>query len=130
MENSEIVWAEVYELVRPISQKEGTYDKDNPSYRKLIRNGGPMLRSYVEQRNAHVNNELIIIDEEKTLELVKNREAKAKEALEKKAAKKVSGEQIAGALTEILTKATDDKKAPEPKKRGRKPKIDSDENND
>lgn len=71
MSKSAMVWATKYVLKSPISLKDGTWDKNGAKeevHSKLL------PRAFVEDRNAHNNNELYIIDEEKTTELMKLRE--------------------------------------------------------
>lgn len=71
MSKSAMVWATKYKLLSPISLKDGKWDKSGAKeevHSKL------MPRAFVEDRNAHDNNELYVIDEERTAELMKQRE--------------------------------------------------------
>jgi hypothetical protein len=69
---SVMVWATKYQLLVPKSIKEGVYDENGPKekiHSKLV------TRAFVEDRNSQSNNELYIIDEKKTAELMKERDA-------------------------------------------------------
>lgn len=64
-----------YKLLQPISIKDGTYSKDGAKEfisKKIV------PRAYVNDRNAHNNNELYIIDEEATEEMLRLREESIK----------------------------------------------------
>lgn len=67
-----MVWARKYQLLIPSQRQKGVYSTEENSkkliYQKLV------PRSYVEDRNSHPNNELYEIDEEKTSQLMKERE--------------------------------------------------------
>lgn len=80
MSNSVMVWATKYKLLSPISLKDGKWDKGGAKqeiHSKL------MPRAFVEDRNKHDNNELYVIDEEKTAELMKQREVSIAENQER-----------------------------------------------
>lgn len=71
MSKSVMVWATKYKLLSPISLKDGKWDKSGAKqeiHSKL------MPRAFVEDRNSHDNNEIYVIDEVKTAELMKQRE--------------------------------------------------------
>ena len=85
MENSQMVIADKYQLLEPINQSQQIYNEKG-SKKHLGRKA--VLRSFVDERNQHKNNELYIIDEEATKEFYEKREAqiilnKQREAKEK-----------------------------------------------
>jgi hypothetical protein len=66
-----MVVADKYKLTQPLSINAGTWKKDGVKehiHRKIV------TRDFVENRNSHTNNELYIIDEEATLEMIEQRE--------------------------------------------------------
>ena len=71
---SNIVIASKYKL---LTRRNGSYDKDGT--KELEQKDKVLNRSYVENRNEHDNNELYVIDEEKTKEILKLREVEIEE---------------------------------------------------
>ena len=71
---SNIVIASKYKL---LTRRNGSYDKDGT--KELEQKDKVLNRSYVENRNKHDNNELYVIDEEKTKEILKLREVEIEE---------------------------------------------------
>jgi len=72
MSNSLMVVATKYRLKETLSVKAGTYNKKGSKEnlgKKIV------ARAYVEDRNSHENNELYIIDEQATEEMVAKRQA-------------------------------------------------------
>lgn len=87
MNESQMVVATKYKLTNPISLKSGTWDKEGS--KQKVRTS-VLLRSYVEDRNTHDNNELYVIDEEATLEMLKQREISIKENIKRDKRNKAS----------------------------------------
>ncbi len=120
---SQMVVADKYKLLIPISRINGTYDKEGTKKhisKKVV------SRSFVEDRNSHPNNELYIIDEDATAEFLKYRAESLKNKEISKAKKTVGMDEVVEAIAEMKAE-----KLEAPKKRGRKPKADStEESND
>ena len=75
-----MVVATKYKLLVPDSIKAGTFKKDSTKEKIHTKN---VKRSFVEDRNAHNNNELYIIDEDATEKM----EAKRQATIDRKAGK-------------------------------------------
>ena len=109
MSKSTMVWATKYRLLSPKSIKDGTWREDGAKeelYSKLV------PRAFVEDRNSHQNNELYVIDEEKTIELMEDRENSVKENAIKKQKENATTADLIDAIAGKLTK--DDTKSTEP----------------
>lgn len=87
METSQMVIADKYQLLEPLNQGEQIYNEKGS--KKLISRKA-VLRSFVEERNQHKNNELYIIDEEATKEFYELREESIKANKLKEAKEKLS----------------------------------------
>lgn len=72
MSQSTMVWAVKYRLLTPISITKGTFRKDGQ--KEALDTGKLVPRQWVEDRNSMDNNELYEIDEERTLEIMQERE--------------------------------------------------------
>lgn len=114
MEKSQMVVATKYRLLVPISIKEGTFDP-NGQKQQL---GKPKLlsRDFVEQRNAHNNNELYIIDEEKTVELMQQREENIRIKNEADKLNNISPQDVVNALVNAAKGTAETPKKAAPKK--------------
>ena len=102
------VWADRYVLKELISVREGKYNQNGS---KELKGSGLYLRSFVEARNLVDNNELYVIDEDKTSELMKTREENIKKQTEEKEKVKESKEDV---LANALLKALGKTSTPEP----------------
>lgn len=101
MSNSSMVWATKYQLLSPLSLKDGKWDK-NGAKKEL--KSGLVSRQFVEDRNSHDNNELYVIDEEKTAELMKQREVNSKLNVEKAKREQVGFADLVEGLTKAVAK--------------------------
>ncbi len=72
--NTQMVVASRYELEARDTRKDSPWDYQQDGQKKLLQEDKFLKRSYVEERNSQNNNELYIIDEEKTKEYYKIRE--------------------------------------------------------
>jgi len=70
-----MVVATKYQLKNPISLKSGTWDEKG--HKEEIRTS-IVPRAFVEERNSHKNNEIYVIDEEATAEMLIKREEQIK----------------------------------------------------
>ena len=96
------VWADRYVLKELVSVREGKYNQNGS---KELKGSGLYLRSFVEARNLVDNNELYVIDEDKTSELMKIREVNIKKQAEENEKVKESKEDVlANALLKALGK--------------------------
>lgn len=87
MEKTQMVIADKYQLLEPINQGQQIYN-ENGSKKHISRKA--VLRSFVEERNSHKNNELYVIDEEATKEFYELREESIKANKLKEAKEKLS----------------------------------------
>jgi hypothetical protein len=93
--NSLMVVAKKYKLLTPISIVAGTFDKKGQKefvHKKIV------PRQFVEDRNSHNNNELYVIDEEATKEMILMREEELKKNEIKKAKENVSMSDLVTAI--------------------------------
>jgi bisphosphoglycerate-dependent phosphoglycerate mutase len=80
---SQMILAEQYKLLVPVSAKKGIYKQDGP--KELVASKKLVKRHYAEQQNKQPNNTFYIFFEEETKELMKEREVSiAKQAEDKK----------------------------------------------
>ena len=100
--NSYLVWAERYELMVKI---QGKTEYDPNGQKRLVMKGKLVKRSYVEARNAQKNNELYIIDEEKTTELLKERAKNIEAQAEAKKRENVSMADLVDAVVDSTAKS-------------------------
>jgi hypothetical protein len=126
--NSTLVWAAKYELKVKIPGDSGAYDLNGT---KVLVKEGLMPRNFVESRNEQHNNELFVIDEEKTAELDELREANLAKSKEKEKAKDVSVTEALQAIASGMSNLAGSKESEEveekPKrKRGPRKKIEAD----
>jgi len=104
MENKSLmVVATKYKLLASDSILQGTFKKDGPKEKIHTKN---ILRKFVEDRNTHNNNELYIIDEEATAEMLKARDKKIIENVAKKKLAKTSTADLVEAIHSIGSKTT------------------------
>lgn len=82
MSKIDMVVAKKYQLLVPKSIKDGTWDLNGS--KKLIHDNKILPRFYVEQRNDFNNNELYVIDEVATAEMLEKREENIKKQAEQK----------------------------------------------
>ena len=104
------VWADRYVLKELVSVREGKYNQNGS---KELKGSALYTRSYVVARNLVDNNELYVIDEEKTSELMKIREENIKKQAEENEKVKESKEDV---LANALLKALGKTASPEPAK--------------
>lgn len=104
------VVATKYRLLEAVSLKENKYNV-NGSKENLGTKIVP--RQYVEDRNSQVNNELYIIDEDATVEMLKKREQSIIENNAKAEKEKVSNADI---VTALVNKISGNKEVEKPKK--------------
>ena len=103
-----MVVATRYRLKEAISQKDGIYNEQGSKEDLGTR---MVLRSYVEDRNSRRNNEIYVIDEEKTIENEKLREANIIKNAEDKQKEKVTNADVVGALVSLVANKEKPKKA-------------------
>lgn len=102
MENKSLmVVATKYKLLAPESILQGTFKKDGP---KEMVHKKTVLRKFVEDRNSHNNNELYIIDEEATAEMLILREKNIVENVAKKKREKTSTSDLVEAIHLLVPK--------------------------
>lgn len=96
---STMVVADKYQLLEPVSQLAGTWNKAGGKKhlgRKIV------PRSYVEDRNSHNNNELYIIDEAATVAMLEERERNIVENAEKRSKENVTMADLVGTVADAL----------------------------
>lgn len=98
--SSTMVFAAKYKLLEPLSLQEGTW---NPEGRKKLVKEVIIPRRVVEDRNAHNNNELWVIDEEKTAALMKEREQNIIKNAEKAKKERTSTADLVDAIVSVAT---------------------------
>ncbi len=97
---SHLVWAKRFNLLELKSQREGTYNQNGS---RELKGEGMVVRSFAVARNAQLNNEIYVFDEEKTDELLLLREENIKKQAEEKEKKTVSSEDAgANAMVKAL----------------------------
>lgn len=111
---SYLVWAKRFKLLELKSQKQGTYNQGGS---KQLMGEGFVKRTYADQRNLADNNELYVLDEEKTTELMLIREENIKKQAEESQKNTVSTEdKLAQAMVKAMANANAPVVAPEPVK--------------
>lgn len=93
---SDLVVANKYRL---LTRRNGKYDKDGT--KDLVQEEKVVMRSFVEDRNKHDNNEFYVIDEEKTAELLKVREQNLIDNAKKREKEKLGQSDLVDAMTKM-----------------------------
>lgn len=112
---STMVWATKYQLKTPKSIQQGTFD---PNGQKEEQGSRLLPRDWVEDRNSQENNELYVVDEEYTAQLMKQREQNIIDNAEKAKFDNVGTADLVKAIAGLTgaAKSEPEVKKPEPKK--------------